>query len=256
MKCSSCGAELAEGVKFCSECGTRVGVEPIMTAKEFFGEPVIAWDDDNVSMSELDVAIEDDDLDLVVHEVQNRIQKKAMPGRVLTSKDEGFEDKIENFIAEFNMRIGDDGQEERIREGAVVIFDYGRKGIGKRGFVFTDEGVYNLTNKTPAFEDGKCVGGRCITGYIPWKIFCKFAKSVDGKTFWRIKMSDIISSDEVDDELKEWIKNEEHVERIHFDGLPSVTGLDPEFMAEELVRIKDTVRGNYHMTAEEFFGEI
>ena len=303
MKCSNCGAELADGAKFCGECGTKVptsnkcpecgavcapGVKfcsecghkmsessapkpkddtdtHVMTAKEFFGESTeeevddsqntscqeIDWDDD-VHKSDLEIPLDDDVMGGIVHNLK-KLKKKANKGRLLLEGNEGFDHKIDNFLKEFNGRINGENFAPVIKNSAVAMFDYGVKGTGKRGFVITPIGIFYINNTYPKLVNGDMVGG-----FVPWKIFYKFVKHNEKAHYWFVRSSDILSSNDVDDDVKESCSTpvEDLVEKMYYNGASEdASGLSADVMSDYLECLKKDISCTHEMTAADFFGE-
>ena len=235
MKCSNCGAVLAEGAKFCGECGAKAGGG--------MSSSTIDWHDDKISPTELDGALSANAVELLVREIKSKIQPRAVPGRVLIRGDKEFDKKIGRFATEYNSRVGNDSHDANIRNRALALFDYSTNGSGTRGFVFADKAVYNITNATPTADADKG-----IMGCIPWKIFFRFAESVVGNAFWKVSMFSVLHAREVNAEIKAKIKDKDYAEKLFF--TEEATGLEYSFMAYELLRIKNLIRGRDEITVD------
>jgi hypothetical protein len=156
----------------------------------------INWDDD-VHMFELTIPLTDEQTHALI-ETFKRMQKLATPGRVSLVGDSGFAEKVNNYAAIFKKRLGvTDASVDVIKTSSLCMIDYGESNSGKRGVLFNRYGVFSITKDYPAVVQGDDVGGM-----VPWKIFYKFAKPVDGKSYWRVSFSDIDESLFVDEDVK------------------------------------------------------
>jgi len=185
-----------------------------------------------VRMSELQVALDDDAADNVEIEV-GRLSSDANEGRVMTTSDAGFAKKVANYAAVVASRIGTDKFTDAMKEQAFGIIDYGKSNTGKRGILFSKFGVFSVTNDYPKIENGDMRGG-----LMPWKLFYKFAEAVPGKSFWRIKFSDVLESDEVCQDVKDNFDEGDRDFKYLLHFTEAETGLSSERMSEFLDAIK------------------
>ena len=282
MKCSKCGAELSENVKFCCECGAKVEKEslcpecgakvspgakfcgecghkilavdaakeaesaPTGTEDQFDGEEPaepVDWDG-VVHMSELQHELGDGEV-YDVKDALGALSKKAKSGRVLTVDDDEFGKKLTNFCGLFAERTGNEATKPLIQQNAIGIIDWGEKGTGRRAVMITRIGVFYIGSEYPKIIDGEAAGGM-----IPWKLFYKFATS-EG-TRWRVSIPEILESDEVDEDVKEALKEPDSnlVMKASLNIKDNYNGLAADDISEFLETLKSILDGDYMIEEE------
>lgn len=232
-KCKECGCELAEGVKFCGECGAKVtiayqcpkcGCELSMDAK-FCGEcghrlqqqgqvkadgnrekvnstgkkEGIDWDS-AVTMADGAMPLTDEQVEAVAFSL-NSLSFGADPDRVVLQDGAAFKDKMREFKRAFAQRIGGvEGNEEMLGllNEPIGFVDFGTNGLGSRGTLFARRGIFYITKEYPKLVEGVPVGG-----YVPWKVFYKFGKPRNEKCYCLVDWKEVAASEDVDDDFKQ-----------------------------------------------------
>ena len=97
-----------------------------------------------------------------------------------------------------------------------------------------------------------------VGGFIPWKIFYKFVRHNAKSHYWFVRSSDVLSSDIVDDDVKESCSTpvEDLVEKMYYNGASEdASGLSADVMSDYLECLKKDITCTHEMTAADFFGE-
>ena len=206
----------------------------------------INWDDD-VHMYELAIPLTDDQVSDLMGTFR-RMKKIATPGRVSLVGDPGFAEKLDNYAAIFTKRVGAEnaGVIEAMKAHALCMIDYGESNSGKRGVLFNKYGVFSLTKDYPAVVQGGVVGGM-----VPWKLFYKFAQTVEGKSYWRVCLSDIDESYFVDKDVKKACACPVPGFEFKMFFNKDVTGLTPERMESFYDAICDSLNPDLALDDED-----
>ena len=228
-KCPKCGCNLAVGVKFCHECGCKMqpkGHEEVSSD--------IDWDSPIVS-SDCLKSLTDEQVELVAC-LLNRLTLSADINRVVMPDSEIFKKKIVKFKNAFSQRIeGADCGDAMLgfMEDPIGFVDFGDNGVGSRGTLFARKGIFYVSKTHPKLLDGSPVGG-----FVPWKVFYKFGKPRNEKTYCLVDWKEVISSNEVDDEFKaNFDKDDEDLISKFFYINTGLSQSDVEEFMEELKSI-------------------
>lgn len=255
--CPECGAKVAPSAKFCGECGHKIVVEeltkvttpeenPTTNDDEYTGEEPTGSIDWNgaVHLSDLQYQLDDGEV-YDVKDALGELGKKAKSGRVLTVDDDGFSKKLANFCNLFAERTGAEHTKSLITENAIGIIDWSEKGNAHRAVLISRIGVFYISGDYPKMIDGEAVGG-----LIFWKLLYKFA-TCEGN-YWKVSFSEILESDEVDDEVKGELENPDPklVMKAYLYGKNNYSGLDADSTLEFLDTLRDILDGDYMIEEE------
>ena len=241
-KCKECGSELAEGAKFCGECGAKVTqVEKVAAG--------IDWDSP-FTMADFATPLTDEQAEDVAFNL-NRLTLSADPNRVVLSDSSAFKEKIGAFTKVYLQRMGEAASKEAIldlMESPIGFVDFGIEGLGKRGTLFARKGIFYVTKDHPKVVDGEPVGG-----FVPWKVFYKFGKPRNEKCYCLVNWKDVLASSDVGDDVKENFDkvDEELISRFFYIN----TGLSQKDVEECMRDIKAGLVGDESEPAEEDFEE-
>lgn len=205
-KCPKCGCELSMNAKFCVECGHRLhqqGQEKADSNREMTNstgkKEGIDWDS-AVTMADGVMPLTDEQVEAVAFSL-NSLSFGADPDRVVLQDSDAFKDKMREFKRAFAQRIGGaDGNEEILvpLDEPIGFVDFGINGLGSRGTLFARRGIFYVTKVYPKLVDGTPVGG-----FVPWKVFYKFGKPCDEKSYCLVDWKDVAASEDVDDDVKQ-----------------------------------------------------
>ena len=103
QKCPKCGCEFTKGTKFCSECGCKMQ-EQVKTkrAEEADG---IDWDSP-FTLADGTLPLTDEQVESVAYSL-NRLALSANPDRVVMPDGNVFKGKIREFRKVYSQRLGD-----------------------------------------------------------------------------------------------------------------------------------------------------
>lgn len=261
LVCSACAAKLPEGTKFCPECGHKIGmttvdhnrkceedasVETVKDEIEVAPENPSRWGG-RITMKTVAMTLNDDEVE-AVDSVLWDLKRWANEDRILVrSQDEdALMSRVAAFTDRVKKRLGTDFLPEEIADMAIGFVDYGTNGNGSRGTLLTRVGVFYLSGEYPKMIDGDVAGGA-----IPWAVLYKFGKSAG--QCWKVLTTDILSSSEVDEEVKDACRSPdpELIIRAFFNSKEDVTGLTNEAIAECFVDIKKALDGSLETEGED-----
>ena len=170
-KCKECGSELADGAKFCGECGAKV-----TQVEKAAG---IDWDSP-FTMADFATPLTDEQAEDVAFPLK-RLAFGADPNRVVMADSSVFKEKIREFTKVYLQRMGESASKESILDlmaDPIGFVDFGDSGLGRRGTLFARKGIIYVTKEYPKLIDGEPVGG-----FVPWKVFYKFGKPRNEKCY-------------------------------------------------------------------------
>ncbi len=282
-KCKECGSDLAEGAKFCGECGAKVtsvhqcpkcGCELSLSAK-FCGEcgyrlqqkvdapkdneckqsdsakanAGIDWDSP-VTMADGSMPLTDEQVEAVTFSL-SRLSLSSNTNRVVLPDSDVFKEKMREFKKTYSQRVGGAEDNEAmlgLMDAPIGFVDYGDSGLGRRGTLFTRRGIFYITKEHP-----KLVNGTPVGGFVPWKIFYKFGKPRNEKCYCLVDWKDVVSSDDVEDDVKENMDkdDEEVISKFFYIN----TGLSQKDVEEFMDELKSGLVGDEAEPAEEELDE-
>lgn len=282
-KCKECGSELAEGAKFCGECGAKVtsvrqcpkcGYELSIGAK-FCGEcgyrlqqkvdapkdneckqsdsskanAGIDWNS-AVTMADGSMPLTDEQVEAVAFSL-SRLSLSSNTDRVVLPDSNAFKEKMREFKKTYSQRVGGAEDNEAmlgLMDAPIGFVDYGDSGLGRRGTLFTRRGIFYITKEHP-----KLVNGTPVGGFVPWKIFYKFGKPRNEKCYCLVDWKDVVSSDDVEDDVKENMDkdDEEVISKFFYIN----TGLSQKDVEEFMEEVKSGLVGDEAEPAEEELDE-
>lgn len=235
MKCSNCGAELAEGAKFCGECGAKVVKDSVCpkcgaacaTGAKFCcecGSSLSVCDEkagktptpEAVAETKPDwespVKTEDSSLYLDQEQVESvrfdleRVRREMKDETRLVLADEpAFEAKLRNICKVLTDRLGEwpDGSwYEVLKATSIGFIDNGKSGLGQRGTLFTATAIIPIDNVYPKIYDGS------PAGFVPWKFFYKLARPENETSYCLMDMKDLLTSSAVSEDLRARLAHE------------------------------------------------
>lgn len=282
-KCSKCGSELAEGAKFCGECGAKVtsvhqcpkcGCE-LSTGAKFCGEcgfrlqqqeevpennerkqsdsaktnEGIDWDS-AVTIADGSMPLTDEQVEAVTFSL-SRLSLSSDTDRVVLPDSNVFKEKMREFKKTYSQRVGgaEDNEEMlSLMDDPIGFVDYGDSGLGRRGTLFARRGIFYITKEQPKLVDGTPVGG-----FVPWKVFYKFGKPRNEKCYCLVDWKEVASSDDVEDDVKENMDkdDEEVISKFFYIN----TGLSQKDVEEFMDELKSGLVGDEAEPAEEELDE-
>ena len=236
LKCPECGAELADGVKFCGECGCKMQKQGAKKSTGESGE--INWDSP-FTMADGMLPLTDEQVESVAFSL-NRLTLSADPNRVVMPDSGAFKEKIREFKKVYSHRLGDIESKEAViglMDEPIGFIDFGDNGLGKRGTLFARRGIFYITKEQPKVVDGEPVGG-----FVPWKLFYKFGKPRNEKCYCLVEWKDVLASSDVDEDVKENFGNGDEglISRFFFIN----TGLSQEDVKEFMDEVKSGLVGD------------
>lgn len=211
--CPECGAKLVSGAKFCGECGAKVGSGSTPSAKSEKNKEVasdgisidkceINWDGKALA-AEMMMPLSDQQVADIGMDFDN-LRVNAHEDRVLFVDDAAFDAKFKVFKAEYSNRLGMNMDSFPLfqKEYLIGLIDNGKEGTGKRGTVFTRLGMIVLDADFPKTVEGD----EPLDGIVPWKLFYLFSEPRDEKSYRIMKPVMASKSDMVEEALKNKIK--------------------------------------------------